>query len=688
MEFYFNSSYTFVLGLLSLFLAAVISFVLYRKSKKNTPLSTNQIYFLSTLRFITVFLITFLFLDIAIQRITHLKVRPYLVIGIDNSESLSPHKRKMLQLVDRLRDELSQYNPSVLVFDSETTTSDSINLKGKRSNYSSLLQTIDKSYIPSTLGGVIIVGDGIFNTGIDPAFAASETSYAIYTIGVGDTTIHTDAAIESVNVNTAAYLNENFPVEIDLGFTKASGQVTNLAISQTDKVLYTRAIRIQSDDFFQTENLTLKPAKEGINTYVARIETLNGETNLANNRYEFSVNVISEKQKILVLAHGPHPDLGAINEALKGINKYEIEILSSLPDNLDFTQYSLVIVHQLPDASSQSSKVILNLRDSRRPVLFIIGSKTSLPQFNNLQAGLQIQANKSFEQVIPHINENFSLFRFSPAQMNELQSFPPLLTPFGDSSFEPELELFATQKIQAITTEQPLIAFGKLNGQKKGFILGEGLWRWRIHDYLNNQSHSVFDEFIRKSINYLVLKANEDNFNLFFKTKYAEDEDVIIQAELFNESFEPINSPDVEIRLTHESGQSYDAVFDRVNSQYQLNVGRLASGQYTFYAQTRLGEKDYAEKGSFSVNKIQIETVETEANFQVLTQMANKTGGKFYLPEQLDELINDLKSSRKLETIELKQEIYKQLLSMKWVFFVILFLLALEWFLRKYWGIY
>jgi hypothetical protein len=105
-------------------------------------------------------------------------------------------------------------------------------------------------------------------------------------------------------------------------------------------------------------------------------------------------------------------------------------------------------------------------------------------------------------------------------------------------------------------------------------------------------------------------------------------------------------------------------------------------------AQTMLGDANYNESGSFSVSKIQIEGIETEANFQVLSQMAYKTGGDFFLPGQLNELIQRLEQNASLQSRQIEQQVYREFLSMKWLFFIILFLLALEWFLRKFWGIY
>jgi flagellar biogenesis protein FliO len=51
-------------------------------------------------------------------------------------------------------------------------------------------------------------------------------------------------------------------------------------------------------------------------------------------------------------------------------------------------------------------------------------------------------------------------------------------------------------------------------------------------------------------------------------------------------------------------------------------------------------------------------------------------------------LIHLVEQNANLQLRQIEQQVYQEFLSMKWLFYIILFLLALEWFLRKFWGIY
>ena len=94
-----------------------------------------------------------------------------------------------------------------------------------------------------------------------------------------------------------------------------------------------------------------------------------------------------------------------------------------------------------------------------------------------------------------------------------------------------------------------MMAFGADKGRKVGFVVGEGLWRWRLYDFQLNGNHEAFDELIQKIIQYLALKENEDNFNVYHPALFQETDNIEFTAELYNDSYQLVNSPDVSIRI-------------------------------------------------------------------------------------------------------------------------------------------
>ena len=54
------------------------------------------------------------------------------------------------------------------------------------------------------------------------------------------------------------------------------------------------------------------------------------------------------------------------------------------------------------------------------------------------------------------------------------------------------------------------------NNEKGAMLNGEGIWRWKLFNYLNNKNHNLFDEFIFKIVKNLLINDNQDRFRLNF----------------------------------------------------------------------------------------------------------------------------------------------------------------------------
>lgn len=232
------------------------------------------------------------------------------------------------------------------------------------------------------------------------------------------------------------------------------------------------------------------------------------------------------------------------------------------------------------------------------------------------------------------------------------------------------------------------MAFGTDKGRKIGFIVGEGIWRWRLHNYMANGNHDAFNELTQKMIQYLALRENEDNFNVYHPALYQETDDIELTAELYTDSYELINTPEVSITIKNDSLREFNYQFDRTSDFYRLNAGNLRPGDYSFEAKTQLGNQQFTEKGNFSIVKNDLEIQNTQADFSVLYQLSLQTGGQFYTFENYGTLLDDISQNKQIAVQQHQQIIQNEWINLKLLFFILLVLFSIEWFFRKYWGIY
>ncbi len=692
----FGIKYGFLFLLIVLAGAAGVVAILYLRSRDSRELNRWQQGILVTLRYLSVALIAFLLLSPFLKSLKRIVQRPLIITAWDNSASMltTADSLDLIASVNSIRSKVSEALGSSFTlvdytFGETVTAGGDLRFTERKSDYSMLFSTLANNHFNEHVGALILAGDGIANQGMNPVNQLDQTSFPVYTIGYGDTVQVTDAGIRAVRVNRTSFTGNRFPVEIDVHFHLLRGRSLKLSVHEGDQELVETVIAPTSNDFFITEEFMIDAGAPGLKHYTVSIESDTKERNTQNNRSLFVVNVLENRQKIVILSDGPHPDIGVIKTVLDQDKSYEVSVYTEAPYPSNLQDYNLIILNQLPTTGSSMAAVLNERAGKRTPLLWLVGDKTFLPQFNALIPGVQIdRLAETTEDVQAIVNPAYATFTLSESSREMIPQFPPLKAPFANYQLNPQFNTLLYQRVKNVETGNPLLATAIIDGRKTGIIFGEGIWKWRLNNYLRNQTHDQINELVCQLIRYLALRPNEDNFMISFEPVYAEVDDIIMQAEVYNDAFEKISNNEVTIEIDDEQNNRYEFTFDVRNDNYHLNAGKLPVGNYQFKAKVTIGEDDFFETGRFTVTALNMEELITMANHQMLFQLASLSNGIFCRPEQTDEIIQALKAGDHLKPVSYFQEMINEILNLKWIFFVILFLLSMEWFLRKFWGIY
>lgn len=648
------------------------------------------------LRFISFFLVAVLLLSPFIKNLKKITRNPLIIAAWDNSTSMisTPDSLNTETAVSNIREQISnglssKYTVLEYSFGEEARQLEKLNFGDKKTDYSNLLNTVVNNHFNENIGALILVGDGINNQGKNPLNDLGNINFPVYSIGFGDTTEVADSRIQDIRVNRTSFSGNKFPVEIDAQFSKLKGKTIKLSVIQDKNELASVMVTPPNQNYFVTHNFILDAGVAGLKHYSVKTEIVENERNTKNNLAGFVINVLEKKQKILILSDGPHPDIGAIKNTLDQQTTYDVSVFTEEPYPANISDYNLLILNQLPTSGKSAADIVKNAQNNRIPILFIVGTKTFLPQLNALAQGATISPLAgSGEEAQAVLNPVYATFSLSEDFKEIVSRFPPLQVSFADYELEAGFTPLFYQKIMNIETTKPLLATGTLNGRKTGFIFGEGIWRWRLYNYYVNQNQALFNEFVNQLVQYLALRQNEDNFIIDYKPVYAETDEIIFRAEVYNDVFEKVNNEEVKIKIQNSNNDEFEYTFDIQGSDYILNAGHLPSGDYTFSAEVAIGDKTFDESGRFTITPVNFENLDLRANHNLLYQLATQSGGRFYQPNNMEQLISDLKSNNHLKATSYFQEMINEMLNLKWLFFVVLLLLSVEWFLRKFWGIY
>jgi hypothetical protein len=673
-------------------LSIALSYLLYFIKKNDDEFIKSQRIVLSSLRFLSAFILSFLLLSPLIETIKNRIEKPILLVGIDNSESVvndTLNRNYITNLVTDFESKLSEkFQIEILTFGEKLSKGISPDFSSQKSNYSNFLSEIDKRYYNLNVGALVLVGDGIYNEGKNPIQHQLGLKSPIYSVGVGDTLSKIDQAIADVTNNPNVFLNNTFPVEVEVTFTEFTQPSTQLSIYINGKLSKSEKIEVVQANYYFNKTYNIIADQIGLKNVEIVLSPLSIEQNKKNNRYRFTIEVHDNQKEVLILSQGPHPDIGALTQTLKSQANFKITSENISLYNGNITDYDLIVLNQLPSLRSQHLDIFGTLKEANVPLLLIVGPSTSISALNNLNIGVLLNPTLLNQESAPYFNETFSLFSLPPSIKEVEKIYPPLLSHFTEYEIRSEFDVLAYQQINGIEMNYPLLIAGEIENRKIGAIMGEGIWRWRIHEFQNYGNQNAFNQLIVSLFNYLSLKEERDQFRIKYNRICSETSPVKIKAQVFNEIYEPVNNAEVNLILTDSTGNELSYLFDANNSEYNLNLGYLSPGNYTFEATTAYGDESFTKGGTFNVEEVNIEQQNLQANFKVLNQLSNNTGGKLYLKEKSSTLIDHLNNEKNIQEKSHKENSIQALIDWKWFLIILMLMLSLEWFLRKFWGSY
>lgn len=680
-----SGTFFWLLGCLALGIG--YAFLLYGSSS-NLNKNLRNLFF--GLRALAVALLAFLLFAPLIKTVSKTIEKPIIIIAQDNSASILVSKAagfNPASYTEKLRElekNLSQdYELRSFNFGSDIKSGLDLKYNGSLTDISSVFKLIEDQFSNRNIGAVILGSDGIYNRGANPQYESKNLKTSIYTIALGDTIAKRDLLISNINYNNVTYLDNQFQVEISIEAYQARGGTSVLTVSDASGILFSRPVSINSNEFRLSVPLTLLAKRKGIQQYNIGLSPISNELSVRNNTHSIFVEVIDGSQKILIVANSPHPDLSALKQSIEGNKSYSVKLAMST-DVLksDIEEAGLVILHQLPSLNNPASD-ILRYSDSK-PLLYILGAQSNVSAFSSSQSVLGITASGNMQEAVAHFGSDFYGFTLNDANRQKIQNFAPLLSPFGNYGLKGPASVLLSQQIGKLLTDMPLLVFGEDPQRKIGVLAGEGIWRWRLEDFQESSNHDALDELVSKTVQYLSTRDDRRKFRVYpAKNAFDENEHIVLNAELYNDAFELVNTPDVNITLKSKTGKSYSYIFSRTTNAYALDAGVLPAGHYDYKAGTTFGKTKHNAEGQFVITQQQAEFKQTVANHQLLFSMAQQSGGKMIFPNQIEDLPKLIKANENVKTVSYEDRKYEEMINLKLIFFLIAGLLSLEWFSRK-----
>ncbi len=670
------------------------------------PLPKLKKIILTVLRFTSLLLLLFIFFEPLLTLTRKNVISPVSLFFFDNSKSISledgTDRENTMRLIaantinNSIADnaEINLFNSSVKL-SSKDSLLNNLNFSGSTTNFSEIFNHIKKS--EKNISSIIIISDGVVTEGSTPTLTAEKLSIPVFTVGIGDSTLKNDAEIKHVNYNELIYKETPTTILTTLVNRGFAEKPATISLLENNNLLEQRNIILDKSGINSVE-FTYTPKSSGEKKLTISLSSLEGEASFFNNQKNIYLNVFDNKINVLLLAGSPSSDLSFIKSALENDENLKINTLTEITANtflennsntkLDSAQIIFLIGYPTSKSSNEFFERLINKIEKRNtPVFILLTSEVSdqkLTRLNNfLPVSIQNVEN-NYLQIQPDIQtaENKHPILHGN-QLGDWNNLPPVFQAFGNYTAKPESKIISKVKVNGVPRNIPFIVTRSFGSKRSIIIIGQDIWRWKLQ--MTSKAPLLFDNFILNVVRWLNSPEKDKRVRIVTSKKsYSVGEVVEFFAQVYDESLNPVNDANLIIKINSPGFTTEISLSNVGNGLYESKINLNKVGDYNFSGKATIDSKVFGEdKGIFNIGDTEIELLDSRMNKQFLSLLSSVTNGKYFNPEQYQELLNELNRLNQITSNEKITRSELRLWSYEWLLVIVILLFSLEWFLRK-----
>lgn len=682
---------------------AAYSFYVYKFTIPRV--SPFQRYLLLSLRIISLILLFLIIFEPVVNLKSRETIEPVTYLFVDNSNSIAA--KDSIIRSETVKNMLSELNTAggkmiPFLFDKKIKTfridsTDALNFKGQATNFYNIISEIKNS--EENISSAVIISDGILNDGSSPIFEAEKLNIPLFTVGIGDSSKYRDVRISDVIFNQYIYAQK--PTNIDIiisqfGFDNRSVRAT---LFENDKPVSAKDAQLNYSGISKI-NFEYTPQNSGETRMSIRISPIAGEENTINNSKTFFIDVLKNKAKVCLIAGSPSADLSSISNALDSDENIEVKKIIQVAHDKFWKDYNLSLIDSseiifLVDfPSSNSPQALLDyisnqIENKNKPFFFLFTQSVDIGKLKNIEPLLPftiLKIGDGFTQVEPNFTGGSFLstgLGITLKRENVLDNLPPVIKNNSTLEAKPGSDVIARSIIRNLQISSPLLVTRNVGNQRSIAFLAGGVWKWELST--SEKYPEFFKSMIGDFVKWLGITHKQKQFSIRTSKKiYSINEPVEFIAELYDQTFSPIDTANINVSVSKE-GQEYEIIFSpEKNGIYNAVFDLTSFGDYTFSGRATInGKVLQSEIGKFSIGETNIEKDNTRMDEDFLKLLSLSSNGKYFRNNEIDELKNEITkvnataSTTKINISEINFRLNE------WIMLFIICLFAVEWFIRK-----
>jgi len=210
--------------------------------------------------------------------------------------------------------------------------------RGLESRLGESLDELIRQSAGRTLSGIVVLTDGVSNSGVDPTTAhdrAVSTKSRLIAVGTGTTDQPINLAVSEIASPTDVQMGDPFEITAFIQGNGLTGREVDVELlmksqSDVDPIMVERKKANLLEDGLPVEvKFPRNPTEAGRVTYIVRASTPNrvAEFNSQDNEMSFSINTFDRPTRVLLMAGGPMRDYQFARNLLFRHKSFDVDVL-------------------------------------------------------------------------------------------------------------------------------------------------------------------------------------------------------------------------------------------------------------------------------------------------------------------------------------------------------------------------
>ena len=564
-----------------------------------------------------------------------------------------------------------------------------LGFSGSRTRLGPALDLARSELASVPLSGLVLVTDGADNSDdelSESLLPLQAQGIPVYTVGVGRESFDRDIQLSRVETPRTVLLGASLIVDVVVAQTGYRGRTVSLIVEDDGQIVSTQDVELPDDGQPATVPVSFTASTSGPRSFTFRIPVEDGERVTQNNSQTSLVLVEDRREKILYFEGEPRYEVGFLRRAVAEDENLQVVVLQRTADNkflrLDVddgeelfggfpkTREELFAYRGLMLGTVEASfftrdqlQMIADFVDKRGGGLLALGGRNSFarggysgtpvadvlpvifteddatpPGFHAFAKVEPTIAGRSHPALQLGETEDESVDRWST--LPELLTYNPLY----------RVKPGATALLRGTGSDLPddhvVLAFQRYGRGKSLSLAVQDTWTWQFHADipLEDMTHETL---WRQLLRWLVDGVPDQVIGGVAQDRVEPGEAVTLTASVDDSTYLEMNNSSVTATVTTPLGEEIEVALDWTvdrDGEYEATFVPQDEGLHELTVRAQQGEDLIGtDEAFFQVAPRQSEYFDASMRGSLLRRIADETEGRFYTPETVSSLPEDLR---------------------------------------------